>query len=67
MIAGKYKADQIKATGAKYVLVPCHNCTDQIGDLNKEYDLDIKIVSFKELLCELMEIPSHLIPDEEAE
>lgn len=67
MVAGKFKADQIRATGAKFVLVPCHNCTDQIGDLNKEYDLGIKIVSFKEVLCELMEIPPHLIVDGEAE
>ncbi len=67
MIAGKVKADQIKATGATYALVPCHNCTDQINDLNKEYDLGIKVVSFKELLCELMIVPDHMQPDEEAE
>ncbi|EPR39875.1 protein of unknown function DUF224 cysteine-rich region domain protein [Desulfovibrio sp. X2] len=65
MVSGKYKADQIKATGAKFVLAPCHNCTDQINDLNKEYDLGIKVISFKEILCELMVIPPHLQPDEE--
>ena len=27
---GKYKADQIKATGAELVIAPCHNCRDQI-------------------------------------
>jgi Fe-S oxidoreductase len=67
MVSGKIKADQIKATGAKFVLVPCHNCTDQINDLNKEYDLGIKVMSFKELICELMVIPEHLQPEEEAE
>ena len=67
MVSGKIKADQIKSTGAKFVLVPCHNCTDQINDLNKEYDLGIKVMSFKELICELMVIPEHLQPEEEAE
>lgn len=65
MTAGKVKAEQIKKTGAKFVLVPCHNCTDQINDLNKEYDLGIKVMSFKELICHLMEVPPHMQPDEE--
>lgn len=67
MIAGKIKADQIKATGATHVLVPCHNCTDQINDLNKEYNLGIKVLSFKEVLCELMVVPDNMQPEEEAE
>ncbi|WP_084502234.1 (Fe-S)-binding protein [Fundidesulfovibrio putealis] len=65
MIAGKVKAEQIQKTGAKFVLVPCHNCTDQINDLNKEYDLGIKVMSFKELICELMELPPHMKPEGE--
>jgi len=27
---GKFKADQIKATGADLICAPCHNCRDQI-------------------------------------
>jgi Fe-S oxidoreductase len=27
---GKFKADQIKKTGAEIVVAPCHNCRDQI-------------------------------------
>ena len=67
MVSGRIKAEQIRATGAKYVLVPCHNCTDQINDLNKEYDLGIKVLSFKEVLCEIMVIPPHLQPEESEE
>ena len=64
---GKVKADQIRATGAKTVFVPCHNCIDQIRDLNKEYDLGIKAIHFKEAITELMEIPEEMIPKEEEE
>lgn len=67
MKGGKPKADQIKATGAKIVLVPCHNCIDQIRDLNKEYNLGIKAVHYKEVLCELMEVPPEMLPKEEGE
>ncbi|MCB2226910.1 MAG: (Fe-S)-binding protein [Desulfarculaceae bacterium] len=67
MISGKVKADQIKATGADYVIVPCHNCFDQINDLNKEYELGVKVVSFKEIITELMVIPESMIPPEEDE
>ncbi|NJL58699.1 MAG: (Fe-S)-binding protein [Desulfobacteraceae bacterium] len=59
MITGKVKADQIKATGAKIVISPCHNCFDQIRDLGEKYELGIKLVSFKELLLETMIIPEN--------
>jgi Fe-S oxidoreductase len=58
MQAGKVKADQIKATGAEIVLTGCHNCIDQIRDLNKEYQLGIKALHFKEVIAEHMEIPA---------
>ncbi len=57
MRSGRIKAEQIKATGAKLVITPCHNCFDQLNDLNKEYQLGVKIVSFKELITESMIIP----------
>jgi len=47
--AGKIKADQIKATGAKIVATPCHNCIDQIMELNKHYKLGIEIKTVTEL------------------
>ncbi|MBU4605282.1 MAG: hypothetical protein KKH66_10285, partial [Proteobacteria bacterium] len=36
-------------------------------DLNKEYDLKVKVVSFKEIITEIMEIPESMIPPEEDE
>ena len=63
---GGVKAEQIRETGAKVVFVPCHNCIDQIRDLSKEYDLDIKAIHFKEMIAENMEIPEEMIPKDEA-
>ena len=62
---GKIKAEQIRETGAKIVLVPCHNCIDQIRDLSKTYDLGIKAMHFKEAITQCMEIPDEMIPTEE--
>jgi Fe-S oxidoreductase len=67
MEAGKAKADQVKATGAKIVICPCHNCYDQVRDLGKEYDLGIKVMSFKEIFEEIMHIPEELKAKEEEE
>jgi len=67
MASGKVKAEQIKATGAKIVIAPCHNCFDQIRDLNSEYNLDIKVKSFKELISEMMIIPEDMKPKKEEE
>lgn len=50
--AGRMKAEQIRATGAALVAAPCHNCIDQIDDLNKEYDLKIKMTTLVELVAE---------------
>lgn len=35
---GKIKFDQIMATGAKYVVTPCHNCHAQIHELEEHYE-----------------------------
>lgn len=68
MASGRVKAEQIKATGAKIVITPCHNCFDQVNDLNKEYELGVRVVSFKELITEMMVIPEKYQPlDEEEE
>jgi Fe-S oxidoreductase len=65
MASGKLKADQIKDTGAKIVITPCHNCFDQINDLSEEYELEITALSFKEIIIESMFIPDHMKLDPE--
>ena len=47
--AGKPKADQIKATGAKVVVTSCDNCRHQINEIGEFYNLGTKVTS----LCEL--------------
>ena len=65
MASGKLKAEQIKATGAKIVITPCHNCFDQINDLSEEYDLGVKALSLKEIIVESMIVPDHMKLEEE--
>lgn len=62
IVSGRIKAEQIKETGAKIVITPCHNCYDQINDLNKEHNLDVKVLSLKEIVCEAMLIPDEYKP-----
>ena len=48
---GKVKADQIKKTGAKIVATPCHNCIDQLMELNKHYKLGVEIKTICEIVA----------------
>jgi Fe-S oxidoreductase len=41
--SGQVKAEQIRATGAKIVATPCHNCADQLLEINKRYKLGVEI------------------------
>ena len=54
MEAGRVKAEQIRETGAKYVVTSCHNCFDQIKDLSKEYKLGVEVIQFKSLVTRAM-------------
>ena len=54
--SGKIKADQIRATGAKIVVAPCHNCIDQLSELNKEYKLGVEIKTVSEMVAEALVI-----------
>ena len=49
--AGRIKADQIKATGAEVVATPCHNCIDQLMELNKHYQLNVEIKTVSEIVA----------------
>jgi Fe-S oxidoreductase len=47
---GQIKADQIRATGAKVVITPCHNCVDQLTQLNHIHKLNIEIKTVSEII-----------------
>ena len=53
---GKIKAEQIRATGAKIVITPCHNCVDQLSQLNHTYKLGVKIKTIAEIVADAIEI-----------
>ncbi len=48
---GRRKFDQITATGADYVLTPCHNCHSQIEDIGQHYGGRYRVVHFWTLIC----------------
>ncbi len=52
--AGKIKADQIQKTGAKIVVTPCHNCIDQIMNLNQEYKLGVQVKTIAEIVADAL-------------
>ena len=41
---GKIKFNQIMATGANYVIAPCHNCHGQIEDIGEHYGGNYHVV-----------------------
>ncbi len=53
---GEIKAEQIRATGAKIVVTPCHNCVDQLSQLNHTYKLGVKIKTIAEIVADALVI-----------
>ena len=49
-IGGKVKAEQIRATGAKYCIAPCANCKKQLRELMEDQNVDCEIVGLHDLL-----------------
>ncbi|MBN1198165.1 MAG: (Fe-S)-binding protein [Bacteroidales bacterium] len=50
--AGGIKAEQIRQTGAEIVVTPCHNCVDQLIQINAYYKLGVKIMTMAEIVAE---------------
>jgi Fe-S oxidoreductase len=51
LVAGKPKADQIRATGADAVIASCDNCRHQLGEINTHYDLGVQVMGMAELVA----------------
>ena len=58
LAAGRIKAEQIRATGAAIVAAPCHNCIDQLIELNREYQLGVQVKSICELVADALVWPT---------
>jgi Fe-S oxidoreductase len=52
--SGGMKAEQIRKTGARIVVAPCHNCIDQLMELNKEYKLNVQMKTVAEMVAEAL-------------
>lgn len=52
--SGGVKAQQIRDTAAEVVVTPCHNCVDQLGELNKEYKLKVQIKTVAEVVADAL-------------
>lgn len=52
---GKRKADQIRDTGAKYLVSPCANCKKQLLELSQDNDLDVEVMGLHDLLLRIID------------
>jgi Fe-S oxidoreductase len=50
LVGGRVKADQIRATGAKYCVAPCANCKKQLRELLEDHKIDCQVVGLHDLL-----------------
>jgi len=50
------KLEQVKATGADYVVVPCHNCFGQLQDMAKVHQVDYHVIHYWTIICLAMGI-----------
>jgi len=52
---GRKKMDQIRATGAKMLVVPCHSCHGQLNSIKKEYGMkELEVKYLWELVADCM-------------
>jgi Fe-S oxidoreductase len=55
-VAGRTKAEQIRASGADIVATPCANCKKQLRELVSYYDLPAQIVGVHDLLLRAIKL-----------
>ena len=64
---GKRKADQIRDTGATYVVSPCANCKKQLKEVCEDNGLDdVRVVGLHDLLLEAIDF-GETAPSESSE
>ncbi len=55
-LMGKKKAEQIRRTGAKYVVAPCANCKKQLKEVCEDNDLDdVEVIGLHDLLLKVID------------
>jgi Fe-S oxidoreductase len=62
---GQLKAQQIRETGAKYVVSPCANCKKQLREVCEDNDLeDVEVVGLHDLLIKAIDFPESMLTPE---
>ncbi|MGD2120446.1 MAG: response regulator [Gemmatimonadota bacterium] len=54
--SGVIKANQLKETGADYVVTSCHNCVDGLTDVIRHYELPMKVTQLVNLVANALVI-----------
>jgi Fe-S oxidoreductase len=54
LASGRPKAEQIRRTAARVVVSPCHNCIDQLMELNRHYGLGVEIRTLAEVAADAL-------------
>lgn len=52
MKIAEIKAEQIRKTGAKIVVTPCHNCVDQLLQIENKFKLGVQIKTLAEVVAD---------------
>ncbi|MCX6164927.1 MAG: heterodisulfide reductase-related iron-sulfur binding cluster [Ignavibacteriae bacterium] len=52
MKIAEIKADQIRKTGASIVVTPCHNCVDQLMQIDNKFKLGVQIKTLAEIVAD---------------
>ncbi len=60
MEGGRAKINQLKATGAKIVITPCHSCHKTIEEMIHYYKLDMRVMFISEILVQNMYVPEEM-------
>ncbi|MFC1706067.1 (Fe-S)-binding protein [Planctomycetota bacterium] len=57
-IGGRAKAEQLRRTGARYVVAPCANCKKQLRELVEFEKLECQIVGLHDLIYKALVLPT---------
>jgi Fe-S oxidoreductase len=55
MVNNKEKSRQLKRTGAKILIAPCHNCHSGLEDITEHYGIDMEIKFLGDIIFDVME------------
>ncbi|MBI4832998.1 MAG: (Fe-S)-binding protein, partial [Candidatus Lindowbacteria bacterium] len=59
-IGGRSKADQIRRTGAKYLVAPCANCKKQLREVCEDNELhDVQVVGLHDLILKALDLEAY--------